>query len=64
MMGSRRRAQIVFEMLDDLPAETLARLRVPAGLNTGGKLPGEIALSVVAEVVAWSYGRDGAPMRR
>jgi xanthine dehydrogenase accessory factor len=64
MMGSRRRAQIVFEMLDDLPGETLARLRVPAGLNTGGKLPGEIALSVVAQVVAWSYGRDGGSMKR
>jgi len=63
MMGSRRRAEMVFTMLDDLPAEMLARLHVPAGLNTGGKLPGEIALSVVAEVVAWSYGRDGGPMK-
>jgi xanthine/CO dehydrogenase XdhC/CoxF family maturation factor len=64
MMGSRRRAELVFAMLDDLPQETLARLHVPAGLNTGGKLPGEIALSVVAEVVAWSHDRDGGPMRR
>jgi xanthine dehydrogenase accessory factor len=64
MMGSRRRAEMVFAMLADLPEETLRRLRVPAGLNTGGKLPGEIALSVVAEVVAWSHGRDGAPMKR
>ena len=36
---------------------------MPAGLNTGGKAPGEIALSVVAEIVAESYGRDGGPMR-
>jgi xanthine dehydrogenase accessory factor len=63
MMGSRRRAELVFAMLEDLPEETLARLHVPAGLNTGGKLPGEIALSVVAEVVAWSHGRDGGPMK-
>ncbi|NUR06449.1 MAG: XdhC family protein [Nocardioidaceae bacterium] len=63
MMGSRRRAERVFAGLQDLPAETLARLHVPAGLNTGGKGPGEIALSVVAEVVAVSYGRDGGPMR-
>jgi xanthine/CO dehydrogenase XdhC/CoxF family maturation factor len=65
MMGSRRRAERVFASLEeDLPPETLARLHVPAGLDTGGKAPGEIALSVVAEVVAVSYGRGGGPMRR
>jgi xanthine dehydrogenase accessory factor len=64
MMGSRRRAQHVFALLEDsLAAETLARLRVPAGLDIGGKAPGEIALSVAAEIVAVSYGRHGGPMR-
>ena len=63
MMGSRRRAEHVFEGLADLGEQTLSRLRVPAGLNTGGKAPGEIALSVVAEIVAVSYGRDGGPMK-
>lgn len=64
MMGSRRRAQTVLSTLaESLPPETLARLRIPAGLNTGGKAPGEIALSVVAEIVAVSYGRDGGPMK-
>lgn len=63
MMGSRRRAERVFDDLGDLDEPTLTRLRVPAGLNTGGKAPGEIALSVAAEIVAFSYGRDGGPMR-
>ena len=64
MMGSRRRAEKVFDALEaELPAETLARLHVPAGLNTGGKAPGEIALSVVAEIVAVSYGRPGGLMK-
>ena len=64
MMGSRRRAESVFASLEEsLPAETLARLRVPAGLNIGGKAPGEIALSVVAEIVATSYDRPGGPMK-
>lgn len=64
MMGSRRRAEHVFASLEgDLPPEVLDRLHVPAGLNTGGKAPGEIALSVVAEIVAVSYGRDGGPMK-
>lgn len=63
MMGSRRRAERVFDALEtELPTETLARLHVPAGLDIGGKAPGEIALSVVAEVVAVSYGRPGRPM--
>ena len=64
MMGSRRRAEAVFAWLTEtMPPEALARLHVPAGLNTGGKEPGEIALSVVAEIVAVSHGRDGGPMR-
>lgn len=63
MMGSRRRAETVFSTLAEaLPPETLARLHVPAGLDTGGKGPGEIALSVVAQIVAMSHGRDGGPM--
>ena len=64
MMGSRRRAEHVFaELEQDMSADQLGRLHVPAGLNTGGKAPGEIALSVVAEIVAVSYGRDGGPMK-
>jgi xanthine dehydrogenase accessory factor len=41
----------------------LAKLHVPAGHVLGGKGPGEIALSVVAEIVAESYARPGGPMR-
>ena len=64
MMGSRRRAEHVFAELEQaMSADQLARLHVPAGLNTGGTAPGEIALSVVAEIVAVSYGRDGGPMK-
>lgn len=64
MMGSRRRAERVFAALAQAhPPDALARLHVPAGLNTGGKAPGEIALSVVAQIVAVSYGRGGGSMR-
>ena len=64
MMGSRRRAEHVFSMLADegFDDAALTKLRVPAGLNIGGKAPGEIALSVLAEVVATSYERGGGPM--
>ncbi len=64
MMGSRRRAEHVFAMLRDegFTPDEKARLRVPAGLDIGGKAPGEIALSVLAEIVATSYARPGGPM--
>ena len=53
------------DCLDDLRAgdSGVSALHVPAGHDLGGKAPGEIALSVVAEIVAESYGRSGGPMR-
>jgi len=62
MMASRRRSA---GLLEDLAAEGVPteRLHVPAGHDLGGKGPGEIALSVVAEIVAESYDRPGGPMR-
>ena len=62
MMASRRRAGA---LLDELMAEgvDVSALHVPAGHHLGGKAPGEIALSVVAEIVAEAYGRPGGPMR-
>lgn len=65
MMASRDRTANVLAMLRDEGADdaTLSRVHLPAGLNLGGKRPGEIALSVVAEIAAWSNGRSGRPMR-
>ncbi len=62
MMASRRRAA---GLVEELVAEgvDVSTLHVPAGHDLGGKGPGEIALSVVAEIVAESYGRTGGPMR-
>jgi xanthine/CO dehydrogenase XdhC/CoxF family maturation factor len=63
MMASRSRSERVLAELGDEGVPGLEKLHVPAGLNIGGKAPGEIALSVVAEIVAESYGRPGGPMR-
>ena len=62
MMASRSRAA---GLVEELVAEgvDVSTLHVPAGLDLGGKAPGEIALSVVAEIVAQSYGRSGGAMR-
>ena len=63
MMASRSRAA---GLVEELVAEgvDVSTLHVPAGLDLGGKAPGEIALSVVAEIVAVSYGRPGGPMKQ
>jgi xanthine/CO dehydrogenase XdhC/CoxF family maturation factor len=63
MMASRRRAEGLVADLEGDGLPGLEKLHVPAGHNLGGKAPGEIALSVVAEIVAESYDRPGGPMR-
>ncbi len=63
MLASRRRAAGLLEELRDEGVPGLERLHVPAGLDIGGRTPGEMALSLVAEVVAESHGRPGGPMR-
>ena len=40
----------------DLSAEQIARLRGPIGLNLGGRTPAEIAVAIVAELVAVRNG--------
>jgi xanthine dehydrogenase accessory factor len=63
MMASRTRAGRTLEELAAEGVPNLEKLHVPAGHNLGGRGPGEIALSVVSEIQAESYGRPGGPMR-
>jgi xanthine dehydrogenase accessory factor len=64
MMASRNRSiGLLAELRSVGHGDALERLHVPAGLNIGGKAPGEIALSVVAEIVAWGNDRPGGPLR-
>lgn len=64
MLGSRRHAPAAVERLRDrgVDAAALARLHSPCGLDIGSRTPGEIALSIVAEVVAHERDRAGGPM--
>jgi xanthine dehydrogenase accessory factor len=53
LVGSRPRAKSIFEFLESrgLPKETLARVKVPAGLDLGRVSHREIAVGVLAELV-------------
>jgi len=54
LMASRQRAEEIFRSLESrgLPAEKLAAVRAPAGLEIHPESPAEIALSIMAEIVA------------
>lgn len=64
MLGSRRHVPDVVARLRDVgvPAQQLARLRSPCGLDIGSRTPPEIALSILSEIVAAERGRSGGPM--
>ena len=66
-MGSRRSHAQRLQALHDegVTPDQLARLRSPIGLDLGAVTPEEVAVSVVAELVAVRYGRDAAvPLSR
>ncbi|MGM9542746.1 MAG: XdhC family protein [Candidatus Limivicinus sp.] len=54
MIGSRRRVKGLLEMLreEGYDQERLAGICTPIGLNIGAVTPGEIAISILAEVIA------------
>ncbi len=53
-VGSRRKAEVLKAQIAEqgLAAERIARLKAPAGLDIHGIEPEEIALSILAEIVA------------
>ncbi|MFD3484772.1 XdhC family protein [Streptomyces sp. NPDC058665] len=63
-MGSRRTHEDRNRRLREagVGEAELARLRSPIGLDIGGRAPEEVAVSIVAELVAVRYGRGGGPL--
>ena len=59
MLGSKKRAAAVRDLLraEGFSDEELARVRTPVGLDLGGKSPPEVALSILAEIVAVRSGK-------
>jgi xanthine dehydrogenase accessory factor len=54
LLASRRRAATVFGVLTQqgIGTERLADVRTPVGLDIGARSPGEVAVSVLAEIIA------------
>lgn len=54
IIGSRRKVSLLLEQLkkDGYPEETLAAIHAPIGLDIGSETPEEIAISILAEIIA------------
>ncbi len=54
MIGSKRKVLAVYRALENegIPAESLAKVHAPVGLDIGAQTPEEIAVSIVAELIA------------
>jgi xanthine dehydrogenase accessory factor len=59
MLGSKKRGEAVRALLreEGFTSDELARIRTPIGLDIGGKSPPEVALSILAELVAVRSGK-------
>lgn len=62
LLGSRRKREVIVRALEaaGVARAALERVRVPVGLPIGAVTPEEIAVSVVAELIAWRRRERGA----
>jgi xanthine dehydrogenase accessory factor len=61
MIGSRSKVRTVLTELEEegIAAAALQRVRAPVGLDLGGHAPAEVALSILAQIVAEQHGKSG-----
>jgi len=57
---AERRTRLLAQGVADID---LARLHGPIGLDIGGREPAEVALAIMAEVLAERFGGSGLPLR-
>jgi xanthine dehydrogenase accessory factor len=64
LIASQHRAKLVLDYLaaEGVPANRLARISAPAGLDLGAATPEEIALSILSQIVASRRGGTGRPL--
>jgi xanthine dehydrogenase accessory factor len=60
LIGSRAKVARIYEALvdDRIPAEALERVHAPIGLDIGAVTPQEIAVSILAELIAVKHGKE------
>jgi len=65
MIGSKRRVSTVLRHLaeEGFAVEALERVYTPIGFDIGAETPEEIAVSIMAEIIAVRRGGSGRPMR-
>jgi xanthine dehydrogenase accessory factor len=65
-IGSKNTNNQRMEALREMGAtdDQMSRIFAPVGLDLGAKSPSEIALAVMAEIVAQRYGRNGGHLKR
>ncbi len=65
LLGSRRKTILIFEELFALgfTMEQVQSVRSPVGLSISARTPEEIALSIMAEIVAFRLGGDGGTLK-
>jgi xanthine dehydrogenase accessory factor len=66
MIGSRAKVTRVYEALaaEGVPPAALARVHAPIGLDIGAVTPAEIAVSILAEIIAVRHGRISSSQGR
>lgn len=66
MIGSKRRTNIVLDKLreEGFTVDQLQKVRAPIGLDIGAVSPEEVALAILAEIVAERRGGSGASLSR
>ena len=64
LIGSRAKVRRIFDLLleEGLPAECLTRVHAPIGLEIGAVTPAEIAVSIMAELIAVRRGVDSSSL--
>jgi xanthine dehydrogenase accessory factor len=64
LIGSRAKVARIFDALvaEGMPAECLQRVHAPIGLEIGAVTPAEIAVSILAELIAIRRGVDTSPL--
>ena len=62
LIGSKAKVKRIFDALleEGLPADALSGIHAPIGLDIGAVTPQEIAVSILAELVAVKHGKFGA----